>query len=175
MSPVLFGMAPNALGGLPLGKFQCTEFTEIDIERLLNAINVSAGAPIPESEVAERFNRWWASLHNDLGRMDLASASEREEEDDLESEIVDDWLEEIEENVLSAVAWAGVNPFSGEEQAVELIAIARAIDENLVQARHYVDRLVDRDFLRERDNHAGPTTYVVTKKGRAYAVGNDLV
>ena len=175
VSPVLFGMSPDALGDLPLGKFQCTEFTETDIERLLKAINVSAGAPIPESQVAERFRQWWASLRDDIGCLDLASADEREEEDDFESEIGDDWLEEIEEKVLGAVAWAGVNVFSGEEHPVELVAIAREIGENLVHTQHYVDRLVDRGFLRTGGNNAGPTTYVVTKKGRAYAVENNLV
>ena len=32
-----------------------------------------------------------------------------------------------------------------------------------------------RGFLDERLNTAYPTTYIVTKKGRAYAVENDLV
>ena len=167
--PFLFGMSPNALGGLPLGKFQCTEFTEIDVARLLKAINVSARAPILQSQVAQRFDRSWASIRHDVGRIDLASADDLEEQDHYDSETMDDWLEEPEEKILEAVAW------SGDERPVELMAIASAVGENHVHAQHYVDRLVDRGFLYERLNTAHPTTYLVTKKGRAYAVENDLV
>ncbi len=175
VSPVLFGMPPNAVGGLPLGKFQCTEFTEIDIGRLLKAINISAGEPIPESEIAQRFRRWWVSLRDDIGGIDLVDADEPEEQDDFENETVDYWLEETEEKVLEAVAWEGVGISSAERRHLELSHIAGQIGENHVRTRHYVDGLVDRGFLREKHNNAGPTTYVVTKKGRAYAVDNNLV
>ena len=104
VSLFLFGMSPKALGLTSLGKFQCTEFTDIDIERLLKAINVSAGAPMPESEVTQHFCRWWASLRDDIEHMDLASADELEQEDDRESETVHDWLEETEEKILGTVA-----------------------------------------------------------------------
>ena len=158
LSPVLFGMSPNALGGLPLGKFQCTEFTEIDIERLLKAINVSAGAPIPESQVAQRFRRSWASLRDDIGRIDVASADDLEEQNDLDSETMDDWLEETEDKILEAVAW------SGDARPMELIAIARAVGENHVHTQHYVDRLVGRGYLYERLNPTYPTSYLPRRR-----------
>ena len=179
VSPVLFGMSPNELGGLPLGRFQCTVFTRADVERLLKAINASGGMLIPESQVGQRFRLSWASLRDAVERINVASPDDplpREvgvaapvEEQDLDSESVDDWLEESEEKILETVAWAG------DERPVELTAIAREIGENHVHAQHYVDRLVARGFLHERLNTAYPTTYIVTKKGRAYAVENNLV
>ena len=169
VSPVLFGVSPRDLSASPLGKFQCTQFTESDVERLLKAINESAGAPIPEPQVARRFRRSWARLRDGIGRIDLPDAEDLEEPDDLDNDGVGDWLEEIEEKILETVTW------SGDERPLELLAIAGAVGENHVHAQHYVDQLVDRGFLHKKLNTAYPTTYFVTKKGRAHAVENDLV
>ena len=48
VSPLLLGLSPRELAGVPLAMFQCTEFTRRDIGRLVKAINAVAARPIPE-------------------------------------------------------------------------------------------------------------------------------
>ncbi|MDE0260121.1 MAG: TIR domain-containing protein [Gammaproteobacteria bacterium] len=169
VSPLLIGISPGDLGDLPLGKFQCTEFTESDMARLVNAINISAAAPLPTPQVTESFRRLWGGLRQEIERIDLPNFADYGEQDDFEEETVSEWLEEIEDKILATVAW------SGDHHPLELQAIVRDVDENHVRAQHHVDRLVGRGFLHERLSTGRPPTYFVTKEGRAYAVENDLV
>lgn len=169
VSPLLIGISPGDLGDLPLGKFQCTEFTESDVARLVDAINGSAAAPLPAPQVSESFSRLWEGLRQEIERIDLPNFADHEEQDDFEEETVSEWLEEIEEKILAAVAW------SGDDHPLELQTIARDIGENHVRAQHHVDRLVRSGFLQQRLSTGRPITYFVTQPGRAYAVDNDLV
>lgn len=169
VSPLLIGISPRDLGDLPLGKFQCTEFTESDVARLVKAINVSSEAPLPGPQVTQRFHRAWGDLRDEIGRIDSSSFDAGKDQDDFEDETVDEWLEEIEEKILATVAW------SGDDQPLDLQAIAGDVGENHVRAQHHVDRLISSGFLHERLSTRRPTTYFVTKEGRAYAVENDLI
>ena len=51
---------------------------------------------------------------------------------------------------------------------------ARSISENHVVTQHYLDQLVRRRFLREHRNAANPSTYSVTRRGRAYIVEEQI-
>ena len=115
--------------------FQCTEFTRRDVERLVKAINAAAPAPMRESNVSLRFRRGWASLHDEIGRIDIASADDSELEGALQDEAADAWLEEIEDKILELVAW------SGDRQPLEVMDIARTVSENHVVTQHYYRRI----------------------------------
>lgn len=169
VSPLLIGLSPVDLGDLPLGKFQCTEFTESDVARLVHAINISAAAPLPAPQVTQSFRRLWGGLRQEIERVDLPAVADHDEQDDFEEETVSEWLEEIPEKILATVAW------SGDDQPLDLRAIAREVEENHVHVQHHVDRLVGSGFLQTRLRTGHPITYFVTQKGRAYAVENDLV
>ena len=52
VSPLLVGVSPEDLGGLPLFGFQCTRFNKKEVGRLLRSINETAVAPI-ENEVIQ--------------------------------------------------------------------------------------------------------------------------
>lgn len=164
VSPLLLGVSPGDLGGSPLGMFQCTEFTERDVERLLKAMNAVAAAPIPESQIAAGLRRTWAGLHDEIGRIDFRSTNDADQEEARDDETIDDWLHEIEDKILEHVAWAG------DQQPLDVIRIARGVEEDHVVTQHYVDQLVGRGFLRDRLSVARPTTYLVTRRGRAHLV-----
>ena len=164
VSPLLLGVSPRDLGGSPLAMFQCTEFTERDVARLLKAMNAVATTPIPESQVAAGSQRTWAVLHEAIGRIDFGSTNDADQERARDDEIVDDWLHEIEDKILEHVAWAG------DDQPVDVMQTARAVGEDHVVTQHYVDQLVARGFLHEKLNVAYPTTYLVTRRGRAHLV-----
>ena len=169
VSPLLLGVTPRDLGGSPLAMFQCTEFTEQDVERLLKAMNAVAPVPIPESEVVQRFRRAWPMLHDKVGGIDLGSLEDSDEEEALDDDAEHDWLKEIEDKILAEVAW------SGDDHPLNVMTIAQGIKENHVVTQHYVDRLVRRGFLYEKLNVAYPSTYFVTARGRAYVVKENLV
>ena len=168
VSPLLLGISPGDLGGSPLAMFQCTTFSARDVDRLLKAINAVATAPIPESEVSAGLRRTWASLRDEIGRIDLRSGEDSEEEDATDDETLDGWLHEIEEKILADVAW------SGDDRPLTVKLIAHVINENHVVTRHYVDQLVRRGFLHEQRSGNHASTYVVTSEGRAYAVEENL-
>jgi predicted transcriptional regulator len=164
VSPLLLGVTPRDLGSSPLAMFQCTEFTEQDVERLLQAMNAFAIAPIPEPQVAARLQRTWAVLHGEIGRIDFSNTNDADQETARDDDTVDDWLHEIEDKILEHVAWAG------DDQPLNVMQIARAVGEDHVMTQHYVDQLVGRGFLHDRLSVARPTTYLVTRRGRAHLV-----
>ena len=163
VSPLLVGLSPRDLDGAPLAMFQCTEFTRRDVERLINAINLVAARPISESQVSLRFRREWPVLRDEVGCIDIGG-DDAEEERAPKDEALDDWLDETEHNILDMVAW------SGHEQPLGVMDIARLVSENHVVTQHYVDRLVGRRFLHEQLNVERPSTYSATRRGRAYIV-----
>lgn len=169
VSPLLLGMSAGDLGGVPLAMFQCTQFRRPDVERLVKAINAAAPAPMQESDVSRCFRREWASLRDEMGRIDINSADDSELEGALEEEEAVAWLEEIEDKILETVAW------SGDRQPPAVMDIAHAVSENHVVTQHYVDELVRRRFLHEQKRAGSPSTYSATSRGRAYAVENQLV
>lgn len=79
VSPLLLGLSPRDLGGVPLAMFQCTVFTYRDIERLVRAINAVATAPIPKVEVLLSFRRRWPILDDKIGRIDISGDDSEEE------------------------------------------------------------------------------------------------
>lgn len=166
VSPLLLGMSAGDLSGVPLAMFQCTEFRRPDVERLVKAINAAAPAPMRESDVSLRFRREWASLRDEIERIDINSAHDAELDGD---EAAVAWLEEIEDRILETVAW------SGDRQPLSVMDIAHAVSENHVVTQHYVDELVRRTFLHEQQRAGAPSTYSATSRGRAYAVENQLV
>lgn len=168
VSPLLLGLSPKDLDGVPLAMFQCTEFARHDVERLVKAINAVATTPIPESQVSRRFDREWAVLRNEVRGIEITE-DDSEEERSPEDEALDGWLDETEYKILEMVAW------SGPERPLSVIEIVHLGSENHVVTQHYVDQLVRRRFLCEHRNAATPSTYSVTPRGRAYLVEEQLV
>ena len=168
VSPLLLGMSPGDLGGVPLAMFQCTEFTRRDIERLVKAINAVAATPIAKSQVSLRFRRGWAVLLDEIGRIDIGTDNNSEEEEALDDEAANDRVYPIEDRILELVA------SSGDDWPMDVVDAAREISENQIVTRHYVDQLVRRGFLHEQQNVEYPSTYLATRKGRAYLVEHGL-
>ena len=167
VSPLLLGLSPRDLDGVPLAMFQCTEFKRRDVERLLKAINAVAARPIPESEVPLRLDREWPVLRDAIGGIEI-SADDSEEETAIEDEPLDSWLDDTEAEILQHVAWWG------DDKPLGVMDIVHSISENHIVTRHYLDQLVRRGFLRENRNAANPSTYSVTRRGRAYIVEEQI-
>lgn len=79
VSPLLLGLSPRHLDGVPLAMFQCTVFERRDMERLVKAINAVATVPIPESEVLIGFRRGWPVLRDEVGLVDIVSGDDSEQ------------------------------------------------------------------------------------------------
>ena len=63
---------------------------------------------------------------------------------------------------------------SGDDWPMDGMEIAREISENHVVAKHYVDQLVRHGFLNEQLS-VDASTYLATRRGRAYLVARGLV
>lgn len=60
--PIIFGMSQTDVSG-PLQQFQCTEFNQNDIRKLIKTINEAAGDDkLDDSTLAIIFETWWPHL-----------------------------------------------------------------------------------------------------------------
>lgn len=169
VSPLLLGMSPKDLGAVPLAMFQCTEFTPHDMERLVTAINAVAATPVPESRVRLLLHRAWPILREEIGRIDIDSTGDSQEDEALKGEAVNHPLQPIQDRILEYVA------ATGDDWPLDVTDIAREVSENQVATNHYVDELVSNGFLDEQRSAEDPKTYLVTRRGRAYLVARGLV
>ena len=170
VSPLLVGVSPEDIGGLPLSRFQCTRFNKGDVGRLLRSINAASSSRIESRTLDRNLRNTWRQLQDDVGSLDLAEESRNGTVDhsnnDRDGRNVR--LAAIEERILEFIA---DNP----DSHLELADVRDQVDENHVRVQHHLDRLVRAGLL---DDHWGteyPTTYTSTEKGRAYLVDHDLV
>ena len=178
VSPLLLGVSPEDLGGMPLSRFQCTRFDKEDIGRLLRSINAASSSRIDDRTLDRNLRNAWKQLKEDVGSLDLIESPPSSPDDD--NEYYDDgdddedteagWhlLERTEEDILLFVAES--NSFSILPQA-DLNSVCNHISEHRLRVEHYLDRLIKIRFLQGGDGLA----YSVTPEGRAYLVDNDLV
>ena len=71
VSPLLLGVSPDDLLGLPLSQFQCTPFEKDEVGRLLRSINQAAGSPTPEVRLDKNLDYSWARLEDKIHRIRL--------------------------------------------------------------------------------------------------------
>lgn len=165
VSPLLVGVSPEDLGGLPLSRFQCTRFDKEDVARLLLSINASASPRLKASVLQRNLRNTWRQLQDDVARLDSAEES-RNRSDDQDGPNAR--LAAIEERILEFIA---DNP----DHHLDSTDVRDHVGENHIRVQHHLDRLVKAGLL---DDHWGteyPTTYTSTEEGRAYLVENDLV
>ena len=170
VSPLLAGVSPEDLSGLPLSRFQCTKFGRKEITRLLRSMNAASDSPIRNGELTRNLRNTWRQLQEDVGTVDLASDTqdniERYSDDDYEDE--DMHLSEIEERILEFVA---DNP----DSYLDAEDVSRHIDENHIRTQYHLDRLAKAGLLHDHRGGDYPVTYTPSEHGRAYLVENGLV
>ena len=175
VSPLLLaGVSPLDLSTLPLGRFQCAEFTKTEVGKLLRSINDASGSRIPDEDIQRNLDNTWKQLQEDVGDSSESPKTHADDGDydgDEDAEI--GWpLEEIEEEILRVVARFA--PYEHWNRP-SLIDVCRLTEEDPNQVQHYLDRLVKAKFLDEHWNTEEPTSYSITPVGREYLVENGLV
>ena len=170
VSPLLVGVSPEDLAGLPLARFQCTEFTKTDVGRLLRSINEAAGSLISRKQLDQNLRNTWWRLQEDVRELELSGDLHSQEDDDEyydDDDDDDDYisLEEIEEQILEYVAQ--MDPYTPTVDEILLHML-----ENHIRVKHYLDQLVEYELLYCKEDAA---TYSVTRAGRKYLVDHNLV
>lgn len=170
VSPLLVGVSPEDIGGLPLSRFQCTRFNRKDVARLLRSINESASPRLKASVLERNLHNTWRQLQDDVARLDSAEES-RDSTVDYSSDDQDGpnaRLAAIEERILEFIADNPDSYLTSED-------VHDQVGEHHVRVRHHLDRLAKAGLLHGYWGTEGPTTYASTEKGRAYLVEHDLV
>ena len=169
VSPLLLDVSVEELGGLPLSMFQCTRFNKADVLKLLRSINSAAKSSISPKRLKTSLDYSWAALRERVDGIDLSGIEDRgngTQEHERESEMLDDHAEQI--LVLVATNGLGYEPNAAQAAA--------HMDEEVLVAQYHIDRLVEKELLRESIYLGGEeTTYCITRKGRAYVVESGLV
>ena len=173
VSPLLVGVSPEDLAGLPLARFQCTEFTKTDVAKLLRSINETADSPVSGEKLTRNLRNTWRQLQEDVEELDLSEGPDsREEEDEHYDDEEDDanyvFLEEIEEQILALVAHMDPSRPTVDD-------IFSHMAENRIRVRHYLDRLVESKVLYHHSYVGRAGSYSATAAGRKYLVEHDLV
>lgn len=175
VSPLLVRVSPENLAGLPLARFQCTEFTKTDVSRLLRSINEAAGSPVSREQLDRNLRNTWWQLQENVRKLELSENLHRREDDDEYYDDDDDdgrnyvILEEIAEHILDAVARADPHSVTVDE------ILPFFIHENRVRVKHYLDHLAELGLLRHhRHDEQVKDSYSVTRAGRKYWVDHDL-
>ena len=167
VSPLLLGVSIEDLSGLPLSMFQCTQFDKDEVGKLLRSINSEAKSPISARRLKTSLNFSWARLRERVEDIDLSDIDTPEDRDD-EQEAECEWLDDHAEQVLVVVAESGEYWPSAAE-------IGAHLGEKTVRTERHIDTLVEYGFLNEAEFVGAPSTYGISRKGRAYVVDNDLI
>ena len=168
VSPLLLGVAQDELKGLPLSRFQCTQFRKDEMHKLLRSINAAAGSPIPVDRLAEVFESSWTDLADKVAQIDLTEGQSSEVGGGHHTEDDHAALNEVEERILTLVARMG-----NDHPWVE--DIATQISEDPTRTEYYLDNLEAGGYLYKLLSISEPANYGVTAQGRAYLVKNGLV
>jgi len=86
--PLLFGVEPNELMGLPLGMFQAAAFEKDEMYRVLKTVNAATGIPLSNERLKKNLDLCWNGLVSEIhaapeiskGRGTLASTSRSEQQ-----------------------------------------------------------------------------------------------
>ena len=170
--PLLLGVSPDDLGGLPLSQFQCTPFDKDGVGGLLRSINQAAGSPMPEARLDKSLDFSWAGLRLRAEAIDLHAREKLPSSDDVsntDDNQGSDLLDSEAATILVSVADGDVffHPPDVEE-------IAAHVSQTKLRTEYHLDRLVERGFLNQFADFDNPLTYEVTKTGRTYVVENNL-
>ena len=84
VSPLLVGISPEDLEGVPLARFQCTQFNEADVRRLLHSINKESESSISEEQLSRNLRHTWSQFKESVAKLRLSddSTSPSAEDDD---------------------------------------------------------------------------------------------
>lgn len=174
VSPLLVGVSPEDLGGLPLSRFQCTRFNRRDVARLLRSINASASSPIDGSALKRNLRNTWRQLDEEVGRLDRGDSvldSQQSHDDYSENENDQNGaprIADVEEDILLFVA-----EFDSDDDLFrpDLDDVCECVRENRIRVEHHLDNLANHGMLRGGSGLG----YTVTAEGRAYLVDHGLV
>jgi hypothetical protein len=66
--PFVFGIKPRQLSNSPLGQFQCAEYSQADVRKLVHTLN-SHGDKIPSDRLDRTFDACWPVLEGSLNQI----------------------------------------------------------------------------------------------------------
>lgn len=170
VSPLLWHVSVDSLGGLPVSMFQCTQFTKKDVCQLIETINVATGLQIPVERIRRNLDYSWDKLNQQV-RDICISDDDDSHIDESETRNGDatpkEKLDSVAEQILTVIAGKDDYPMDVDEVRTEVLHTPS-------RTRHYLDRLVAGGYLSKDDDYE---SYALTENGRAYVVehGLDLV
>lgn len=167
VSPLLWHVSIEDLGGLPLSMFQCTHFSKEDVRQLLESINDATDLQIPAERIHKNLEYSWAAFYQRVKGISVSQDDEprAHESEDNETEAkgpVD--LDSAATEILKVVAQKDDYPMDVDE-------VTREVHYTSVSTRHHLDTLVAAGYLAKDDEF---DSYVLTRDGRAYVVKHGL-
>lgn len=164
VAPLLIGVDRDEITG-PLAQFQSTEFEQSDVRRLVKSINRSHTKPLHEGQLLKTFNACWQSLEDKIAEIDFDKEDHYYDEDEDQDQ---DELREEEEEILTYLSQHDGKEFSAE-------VISNVIGENLTRTRHYLNVLLDGEYVYFEMSTYDEDEFGLDDNGRAYLVEHELV
>ena len=167
VSPLLWQVSVDELGGLPMSMFQCTQFNKEDVCQLLESINVATGLQIAKERIHKNLAYSWAKFSQKVNDICIADNDElrgQKSEGGDGGAAAHVELDSVATDILKVIAEKDDYPLDVDEVKGE-------VHYTRPRTRHYLDRLVAVGYLSKLEEYE---SYVLTEDGRAYVVQHGL-
>ena len=173
VSPLLLGVSPADLGGLPLSMYQATEFNKEEVRKLLESINGAQESPIlTGKQLAGVLKYSWDTLRRKVENIDLSDTRAAAYDGD-EQRAESGRLNDKQEAALIAIA--DKRPTADE--------LAACLGESQLRTKHHIDVLERHAMVSQSSPPpilvAGMKVprqrYFITSTGRDYLVRHNLI
>jgi len=170
--PLLFGGFPMDSLSEPLQQFQAALFRKDDMQKLVLDINQALGEnAIKEDQLKKSFAFSWHSVEKQINSiLDTSNINPDLPAADSESQNSNKIFEIKTEHVtiLSAIGQSE-DGLSTKDELVPVIGM------NLVRLEHYLEELVDHDFLNVTRGTMVGSLYKPSRKGREYMMNEGII
>lgn len=95
VAPLLFDVKPSDLKDSPISQFQATSFTEEDMRRLVETLNVATGNYLSSSRLEKAFKLCYSDLETSINELRAENVEEEKNDNDNSSHFEASILEEL--------------------------------------------------------------------------------
>ena len=133
VSPLLVGVGPEDLDGVPLARFQCTQFNNADVRRLLHSINKASESPVSDEQLSRNLRNTWSQFKEDVDELGLSdewtSSSAEDDDGDDQSAATDGVRMQSEKTDHDAiVASVSVGEELAQYEITGLVVVTEEVD-----------------------------------------------
>ena len=169
MFPLLFCVDPSQLSG-PLAQFQATTYDKEEVRKLMHSLNEAPGyQSIPPEQLDRVFEYSWHGLRANLDPL-LTEAASLSADAPKKGQAATNSADLLQEQVKILKLLGNYG-----EGGLPVPGLSRDLQMPFEKVRYYLDGLLDQKYVTHILVMGSPPKYLLSKRGRAFLVENDLL